>query len=67
MFSSIGKQNTMPDGVAVTAVTTLAYTGVLAGPALIGFFGELYGLVTAFTVVMGLMLIAVLLSFKIRM
>nr|QIH44536.1 MFS transporter [Vibrio ziniensis] len=66
MFSATGKQTTMPESLAVTAVSTLGYVGVLAGPALVGFGAELYGLINALYVIVGLIFIAVLLSFKIR-
>ncbi len=66
MFSATGKQTAMPESLAVTAVSTLGYVGVLAGPALVGFGAELYGLITALYVIVGLIFIAVLLSFKIR-
>ncbi|MFV0447825.1 MAG: MFS transporter [Vibrio sp.] len=66
MFSATGKQTAMPESLAVTAVSTVGYVGVLAGPALIGFGAEIYGLINALYVVVGLIFIAVLLSFKIR-
>ncbi len=66
MFSATGKQTAMPESLAVTAVSTLGYVGVLAGPALVGFGAELYGLINALYVIVGLIFIAVLLSFKIR-
>jgi len=37
LFSLTGQQKVMPESVAIPAVTTLGYAGVLAGPALIGF------------------------------
>jgi predicted MFS family arabinose efflux permease len=37
MFSAVGRQNRMPQSVAVPAITTLGYLGVLAGPAVIGY------------------------------
>jgi hypothetical protein len=32
MFSAVGRQTVMPETVAVPAITTLGYAGVLAGP-----------------------------------
>ncbi|WDS35120.1 MFS transporter [Pseudoxanthomonas sp.] len=37
LFSLTGLQRAMPESIAIPAVTTMAYAGVLAGPALIGF------------------------------
>lgn len=37
LYTAVGRQNVMPEHVAVPAITTLGYTGILAGPALIGF------------------------------
>ncbi|WP_303635521.1 MFS transporter [Stenotrophomonas tuberculopleuritidis] len=48
LFSLAGNQTRMPEGVAITAVTTLAYSGVLAGPALIGLAAHGIGLIGAF-------------------
>lgn len=67
MFSATGKQNIMPEALAVTAVSTVGYVGVLAGPALVGFGAELYGLANALMLIAGLILAAALLSLKIRL
>jgi MFS family permease len=48
MFSAIGRQRSMPQAIAVPAVTTLGYLGILAGPATIGFFAQHSGLPAAF-------------------
>lgn len=48
LFTLAGKQTRMPESVAITAVTTLGYAGVLAGPALIGFAAHAAGLTFAF-------------------
>lgn len=56
MFSQIGKQKSMPQMVAVPAVTTMGYLGVLAGPALIGMIAHQSSLSYAFAFVAGLML-----------
>ena len=37
LFSAAGRQTSMPSGLAIASVTTIGYTGILAGPALIGF------------------------------
>lgn len=36
LFSASGRQQVMPDALAVAAVSTLGYAGILLGPALIG-------------------------------
>lgn len=48
LFSLAGNQKRMPESIAITAVTTLGYSGVLAGPALIGFAAHGIGLAGAF-------------------
>jgi predicted MFS family arabinose efflux permease len=48
LFSLAGNQTRMPESIAITAVTTLGYAGVLAGPALIGFAAHAVGLIAAF-------------------
>ena len=47
-FSLMGRQNVMPVGTAVSAVSTMGYLGVLAGPAAIGFVSAHTSLTTAF-------------------
>jgi hypothetical protein len=37
LFTAAGNQHAMPASLAIAAVTTLGYVGILAGPALIGF------------------------------
>ena len=46
--ASTADQNEMPMSLALAAVTTLGYTGQLAGPALIGFIAKATSLSTAF-------------------
>ncbi|MGK9175344.1 MFS transporter [Yokenella regensburgei] len=66
MFSRIGKQRSMPQMVAVPAVTTLGYIGVLAGPAIIGYIAHHATLGYGFIFVIVLLLLALLLSYHIR-
>lgn len=66
MFSQIGKQNVMPQMVAVPAVTTLGYIGILAGPAIIGYIAHHSTLSHGFIFVMGLIVLAALLSWSLR-
>lgn len=58
LYSAIGKQNLMPESVAVPAVTTLGYAGILLGPAAIGFVAHVASLPTAF-LIMSVFLIGV--------
>ena len=55
LFTAAGRQTAMPASVAVPAVTTLGYAGVLAGPALIGFVAQGTSLPTAFLTVAALL------------
>ncbi len=48
MFSLAGRQRAMPESLAIPAVTTLGYAGVLVGPALLGFLAQATSLVVAF-------------------
>ncbi|GAB7529704.1 MFS transporter [Pseudomonas sp. 3A(2025)] len=50
-YSAAGRQTTMPESVAIPAVTTLGYAGILMGPAAIGFIAHLSSLGTAFLIV----------------
>jgi predicted MFS family arabinose efflux permease len=56
LFSAAGKQHAMPIGLAVAAVTTVGYAGILVGPALIGFVAQALGLSAAFLMLGGLIL-----------
>ena len=54
-FTAAGRQKTMPQAVAIPALTTLGYAGVLTGPAAIGFMAHHLGLSAAFLAVAALM------------
>ena len=56
LFTSVGRQTVMPENVAVPAITTLGYAGILAGPAAIGFVGHAASLSAAFLIVALLLL-----------
>jgi predicted MFS family arabinose efflux permease len=56
LFSAAGRTRAMPPSLAVTAVTTLGYLGILAGPALIGFVAHLTELRVAFYFLVAAML-----------
>lgn len=62
MFSRAGRQTVMPSAVALSCVSTMAYTGILVGPAFIGMIGELIGLKTVFMALSGLLLLIVALN-----
>lgn len=57
LMTIAGRTRAMPSGLAIAAVTTLGYAGVLAGPALVGFTARLAGLEVAFAVPLLAMLI----------
>jgi len=57
MFSAAGRQTVMPQAVAVPAITTLGYLGVLSGPAVIGYVAHYTHLSFSFSLIMALMLI----------
>jgi hypothetical protein len=48
LFSAAGRQKTMPQALAVPALTTLGYAGILAGPAGIGIIARHSSLAAAF-------------------
>lgn len=40
LFTQTGRQKIMPAGLAIAAITTIGYTGILTGPAAIGFIAH---------------------------
>jgi predicted MFS family arabinose efflux permease len=50
LFTSVGRQTVMPESVAVPAITTLGYAGILAGPAAIGLVAHAVSLSAAFLI-----------------
>jgi len=58
-FSLVGRQQVMPINIAVSAVSTLGYLGILMGPALIGFIAHQTNLVFSFGLLAGLLLLVV--------
>lgn len=67
MFSAAGKQNVMTGPLAITAVSSLGYIGVLSGPAIVGFGAEIAGLPAALYGVVLLVVLALLLSKRVRL
>ena len=57
LFSRAGRQTVMPAGLAVAAVTTTGYAGILAGPAAMGFVSQMTSLTWAFWMLAALMLL----------
>jgi predicted MFS family arabinose efflux permease len=56
MFSLAGKQDEMPESIAVPAITTMGYAGVLLGPAFIGFVAHATSLATALMILAAMLL-----------
>ncbi|MFT3782573.1 MAG: MFS transporter [Nibricoccus sp.] len=54
LFRFAGRQTVMPVGLAVAAITTTGYAGVLAGPAAVGLVSKSLGLTAAFWVLAAL-------------
>ena len=63
LFNAAGRQRAMPENVAVPAITTLGYAGILAGPAGIGLIANMAGLPAAF-LILAAMLLGVSASFR---
>lgn len=54
LFSAAGRQTVMPASLAIAAVTSTGYAGVLVGPAMVGFAADLTSLSMAFWLLAGL-------------
>lgn len=54
-FRKAGAQTAMPSALAIGAITTTGYAGILVGPAGIGFVANAVGLQAAFWMVAALM------------
>ncbi|WP_321903089.1 MFS transporter [Paraburkholderia tropica] len=57
LFRRAGSQQAMPAAMAIAAITTTGYAGILVGPAGVGFVAKAVGLETAFWVLLGLLCI----------
>jgi len=57
MFGAAGRLPGISPGLAIAAVTTLGYAGLLSGPAMIGFLAQASNLAVALTMVAGLLLL----------
>jgi fucose permease len=51
LFTAAGNQDSMPMGLAISAVVSMGYAGLLAGPAMIGFIAEVSSLNISFAIV----------------
>ncbi|WP_313684843.1 MFS transporter [Pantoea sp.] len=58
LFNAAGNQHDMPSNLAISAMTTLGYAGILSGPALIGLISQWISLSGAFLLI-ALLLLAV--------
>lgn len=66
MFSLAGRQTLMPERIALPAVATMGYAGILAGPAAIGFVADVTSLVSALLMLAGLLILASLIAASIQ-
>lgn len=57
LFSAAGRTRDMPPGLAITAISTLGYLGLLAGPALVGLVAHLTSLTFAFLLLSAALLV----------
>jgi predicted MFS family arabinose efflux permease len=55
LFRRAGSQTVMPPGLAIAAITTVGYAGILLGPAVIGFVAKHVGLAQAFWMIPALL------------
>jgi predicted MFS family arabinose efflux permease len=66
LFRQAGLQRAMPAGLAVAAITTVGYAGILTGPAAIGFVARAVGLPQAFWLLAALLGLVPLLSMMVK-
>ena len=64
LYTAVGKQTVMPESIAVPAITTLGYAGILVGPAAIGFIAHASSLNIAFGMI-AVLLVGVAISGRI--
>jgi MFS family permease len=56
LYTAVGRQKVVPEHVAVPAISTLGYAGILVGPAIIGFLAHVSSLPVALLAVAILLL-----------
>ena len=61
-YSLLGRQKVMPLNMAVSAVSTLGYLGILMGPALIGFVAYHTSLYISFLLLAALVVLQTLIA-----
>ena len=57
LFRRAGSQKVMPSSLAIAAITTTGYAGILLGPAVIGFVAKHVGLTMAFWMIPALLIL----------
>lgn len=62
LYSLLKNQNDMPINAAVTAITCMGYTGVILGPAILGFIAHGIGITFVFYLLAGLFMIEAVLA-----
>ena len=62
LYSLLQYQKDMPINAAVTAVTCMGYTGVILGPAILGFIAQGIGIISVFYLLMILFIIQVVMA-----
>jgi predicted MFS family arabinose efflux permease len=67
MFSAAGRQSSMPANLAIPAMTTLAYAGNLAGPALVGFLANQFGLSIGLALIAAMLVVVAIVSTRTRL
>ncbi|MFC3684071.1 MFS transporter [Hydrogenophaga luteola] len=65
LFRRAGAQTVMAPGLAIAAISTTGYAGVLLGPAAIGFVSQLVGLPIAFALLAALLALLPLLAHRV--
>jgi hypothetical protein len=66
LFRAAGSQSAMPVALAVAAITTVGYAGVLLGPAAVGYVAKAVGLPNAFWLLAALLCFVTLSARKLR-
>lgn len=62
-FAAGGKLKNLKTSLALSAITTIGYSGQLAGPALIGFIAEIFSLTVAFSFLIFIVFLAISIYF----
>lgn len=62
LLTAAGQQRAMPSSLAIAAVTTVGYAGILLGPASIGFVAQQFSLSVALVMLAGFLLLVALIG-----